>query len=197
MSEPATKERILDAAEQIMLERSFGSVGLNQILTAVKVPKGSFYHYFDSKEQFGVEMLKHYSKTSNAQRRKILLESEVELAATDRLIAMFTSVMEEIEKSGCKCPCLMQKLAAEVSSLSDAMREALSKGFKDTIFIFQQTLDLAVSQGDLPAGFDTASEADFIMDLWSGSQQRTVLNRDVAPMRRAIEIIRQRLSTAS
>ena len=39
-----------------MLERSFHSVGLNQILASVKVPKGSFYHYFESKEQFGVEI---------------------------------------------------------------------------------------------------------------------------------------------
>ena len=34
-----TKERILDAAEEIMLQKSFHSVGLNEILTAVKVPK--------------------------------------------------------------------------------------------------------------------------------------------------------------
>ena len=60
MSDRPTKERILDAAEQIMLEKSFHSVGLNEILKAVGVPKGSFYHHFESKEQFGVEMLKHY-----------------------------------------------------------------------------------------------------------------------------------------
>ena len=58
-----------------MLERSFHSVGLNQILSAVKVPKGSFYHYFKSKEEFGVEMLTHYASTSNAYRRKMLLEN--------------------------------------------------------------------------------------------------------------------------
>jgi AcrR family transcriptional regulator len=53
-----TKERILDAAEDLMLAKSFHSVGLNEILSAVKVPKGLFYHYFTSKEQFGVELIR-------------------------------------------------------------------------------------------------------------------------------------------
>lgn len=52
-----------------MLERSFHSVGLIQILKAVTVPKGSFYHYFESNEHFGVEMLKHYVAEATADKR--------------------------------------------------------------------------------------------------------------------------------
>ena len=66
MSDRTTKERILDAAEGLMLEKSFHSVGLTEILEAVKVPKGSFYHHFKSKEQFGVEMLKRYVANASA-----------------------------------------------------------------------------------------------------------------------------------
>ena len=73
---PTTKERILDAAEEIMLQKSFHSVGLNEILSAVKVPKGSFYHYFQSKEQFGVELLKHYVAGASIYKRRALLTTE-------------------------------------------------------------------------------------------------------------------------
>jgi AcrR family transcriptional regulator len=73
-----TKERILDAAEGLMLVKSFHSVGLNEILTAVQVPKGSFYHYFKSKEQFGVEMLKHYVADATAWKTRMLLSPEPE-----------------------------------------------------------------------------------------------------------------------
>ena len=58
-----------------MLTKSFHSVGLNEILTSVKVPKGSFYHYFKSKEQFGVELLAHYVREHSAKLRRFLLES--------------------------------------------------------------------------------------------------------------------------
>src|ERR1700749_1826416 len=86
---PTTKERILDAAEEIMLQKSFHSVGLNEILSAVKVPKGSFYHYFQSKEQFGVELLKHYVADASAYKRKALLTTELSADPAERLAAYF------------------------------------------------------------------------------------------------------------
>ena len=66
----STKQRILEAAEDIMLTKSFHSVGLAEILAAVKVPKGSFYHHFSSKEQFGVELISHYVQEHTARLRK-------------------------------------------------------------------------------------------------------------------------------
>src|SRR5260370_27559509 len=84
-----TKERILEAAEEIMLQKSFHSVGLNEILSAVKVPKGSFYHYFQSKEQFGVELLKHYVADASVFKRRALLTTELAADPFERLIAYF------------------------------------------------------------------------------------------------------------
>src|ERR1700748_1608771 len=83
---PTTKERILDAAEGIMLQKSFHSVGLNEILSAVKVPKGSFYHYFQSKEQFGVELLKHYVAGASTYKQRALLTTELSENPFERLM---------------------------------------------------------------------------------------------------------------
>jgi TetR/AcrR family transcriptional repressor of nem operon len=82
-----TKERILEAAEEIMLAKSFHSVGLNEILTAVQVPKGSFYHYFPSKEQFGVELLRHYVNEASEWKRTLLLATDQEPNPFLRLMA--------------------------------------------------------------------------------------------------------------
>ena len=70
----------------------------------------------------------------------------------------------------------------------------LAKGFTEMITIFKAVLDQAVVHGSLPADFDTASEAAFIMDLWAGAQQRTLIFRDVEPLRRALEVFRKRLT---
>src|SRR5436189_2079852 len=88
---PTTKERILEAAEEIMLQKSFHSVGLNEILAAVKVPKGSFYHYFQSKEQFGVELLRHYVAEASAWKRRLLLSTEQEPNPYERLMIYLES----------------------------------------------------------------------------------------------------------
>ncbi len=178
-----------------MLERSFHSVGLNQILSAVNVPKGSFYHYFKSKEQFGVEMLRHYAKGANAQRWQMLLNSDIEADPVERILTMFNSVIGKIQESGGKCPCLLQKLATEVSNFSDPMREELAIGFSEGINIVKQALDEAVAMGRLPEGLNTQSEAEFIMDLWAGAQQRASIFRTVEPLRHAVEVFRNRLET--
>ncbi|WPJ96542.1 TetR/AcrR family transcriptional regulator [Coraliomargarita algicola] len=194
MSEQDTRERILDAGVEIMLERSFHSVGLNQLLSAVNVPKGSFYHYFKSKEQFGVEVLRHYSKQANSKRHQILANLEISENPVERLVFMLNAGIEDIHDGGCKCPCLLQKVAIEVVNTSESMREALADGFGEMIAIFKEVVDEAVSKQYLSQELNTESEAQFILDLWAGAQQRTAIIRDVAPLRHAVAIIRERLA---
>lgn len=194
MSEPDTRERILDAGVEIMLERSFHSVGLNQLLSAVNVPKGSFYHYFKSKEQFGVEVLRHYSKQANGKRHQILTNLEISENPIERLVFMLNAGVESIQDGGCKCPCLLQKVAIEVVNSSETMREALADGFAEMIVIFKEVLDEAVAKNYLPRELNTESEAQFILDLWAGAQQRTAIIHEVTPLRHAIAVIRDRLA---
>lgn len=193
MSEQSTRERILEAAEEIMLEKSFHSVGLKQILDAVKVPKGSFYHYFESKEQFGVVMLKHYIDEASARKREMLLSKDKEPDPLKRLFAFLDGSIDVIQKVAGKFPCLALKLASEVSDLSEAMREELAQGFEDWISIYREVLDEAVAEKMLPATFETASEAQIIQDHWSGATHRAVINRSSEPVRHAVEQIKARI----
>lgn len=195
MSNQTTKDRILDAAEEIMLERSFHSVGLKQILDAVKVPKGSFYHYFESKEQFGAEMLKHYMDEAGEDKRRMLMYSDKESDPLKRLFIYLDGSIDFIQSFTGRFPCLALKLASEVSDLSEAMREELARGFEDWISIYREVLDEAVAQKLLPASFDSSLEAQLIQDLWSGAIQRAVINRSSEPVRYAVEHIKARISS--
>lgn len=58
--QPIVRQHILDTARPIILTKGFSAVGLNEILSAADVPKGSFYHYFRSKELFGEALLDAY-----------------------------------------------------------------------------------------------------------------------------------------
>lgn len=194
MSSQTTKDRILDAAEDIMLEKSFHSVGLKQILDAVKVPKGSFYHYFESKEQFGAEMLKHYMKEASDTKRQMLISRDNEPDPLKRLFTYLDGSVDFIESVVGRFPCLALKLASEVSDLSEAMREELAKGFQDWINIYREVLDEAVAEKMLPATFDSASEAQLIQDLWSGATHRAVINRSSEPVRYAVGHIKSRIT---
>lgn len=195
MNNQTTKERILGAAEEIMLEKSFHSVGLKQILDAAKVPKGSFYHYFESKEQFGAEMLKHYMQEAGENKRDVLMCKDEESNPLKRLFIYLEGSIEFIQSAAGRFPCLALKLASEVSDLSEDMRKELALGFEDWITIFREVLDEAVDQKLFPSNFNSVSEAQLIHDLWSGAIQRAVINRNSDPVRHAVEHIKSRINS--
>ena len=195
MTEKDTKERILESAEALMLEHSYHSVGLNQILKAVQVPKGSFYHYFASKEQFGVEMLRHYMGDTNARKRQMLFGQAESTDPLSRLFAFLEDFADNIERGQGRYPCLVLKLAAEVSGLSEAMRAELIQGFQEWIEYYQQILDEAVAAGLLPADTDTAALAQLIQDTWTGATERSVINHSADPARHCILFLRNYLES--
>lgn len=190
MSDRTTKERILDAAEGLMLEKSFHSVGLSEILEAVKVPKGSFYHHFKSKEQFGVELLKHYMADSNAYKRQMLLSPTPEPDPLRRLISMCEGTICRVMETKAKCPCLVLKLAAEVSDMSEPMREVLAEGNREAISILEQVLQECLEKGKIAKSIRPAEMARIIHDLWNGAMQRSIVCRDATPPREALDFIR-------
>ena len=54
------RQGIIDAAMPLFMHKGFNGVGLTELLWAAKVPKGSFYHYFGSKEVFGAAVIDSY-----------------------------------------------------------------------------------------------------------------------------------------
>jgi TetR/AcrR family transcriptional repressor of nem operon len=189
-----TKERILEAAEEIMLAKSFHSVGLNEILTAVKVPKGSFYHYFQSKEQFGVEMLRHYVNEASEWKRKLLLSTDQEPNPFLRLTAYLDLSAAHLLEKDCQCSCLVSKLASEVATFSPPMRAVLADGVREWRGIFEQVIAEGQKKGVIRKKIDPAETAGIIGDLWMGASQRCQLEQNVAPIRAAAKFIREYLS---
>jgi TetR/AcrR family transcriptional repressor of nem operon len=188
-----TKERILDAAEEIMLRKSFHSVGLNEILSAVKVPKGSFYHYFESKEHFGVELLKHYVADASAYKRRALLTTELAEDPYERLMAYLDMNIAKLFEKSCKCSCLVLKLASEVTSFSDDMRAVLADGMREWRGFLEKLVREGQEKGSIRKDLDATATATMLQDLWMGASQRSQVERSVAPLRAAALFFRNYL----
>ncbi|MDR3403656.1 MAG: TetR/AcrR family transcriptional regulator [Chthoniobacter sp.] len=191
-----TKERILDAAEEIMLQKSFHSVGLNEILSAVKVPKGSFYHYFQSKEQFGVELLKHYVADASVFKRKALLSTELSEDPAERLAAYYDLAIANLMGNSCQCSCLVAKLASEVATFSDDMRAVLADGMREWRGFLEKLIVEGQEKGVFRKELNAAATAAMAQDLWMGANQRMQVEKSVTPLRAAAMFIRTYLSPA-
>ena len=75
------RDTILDVGQRIMAGKGFSAVGLNEILVSAGVPKGSFYHYFGSKDAFGEALLARYFEAYLAEMDVTLREPDATMAS--------------------------------------------------------------------------------------------------------------------
>ncbi|MBV1777016.1 TetR/AcrR family transcriptional regulator [Burkholderiaceae bacterium DAT-1] len=179
-----TREHLLATGEAIILGKGFAAVGLAEILSSAGVPKGSFYHYFRSKEGFGVEMLERYF-AQYAHQLQHLIVDRCELSARDRLLAYFGGWIDR----QCDMPsqsCLAVKLAGEVSDLSEPMREALSRGMTRVIEKFAACLRDGVLDGSILTDQAPEQLAANLYAFWVGSALLAKVQHSAEPMKLAL-----------
>ncbi len=170
------RQHILDTGMAIISGKGYAAVGLNEILTTANVPKGSFYHYFKSKEAFGEALLEHYVSGYLAQLDAILRPDG--RPAAQRLMAYWQSWLDG---HGCDSPggkCLVVKLAGEVSDMSEAMRVALLRGTGLICERLAACIADGVADGSLRGPFDAERTALTLYQMWLGASLLTKLRRD-------------------
>lgn len=170
------KQHILDTGRTIILGKGFSAVGLNEILCTAQVPKGSFYHYFKSKEAFGEALVDSYVAGYLAQV-DALLQPDGRPAA-QRLMRYWNSWMAIGDSDTAQCTCLVVKLSAEVSDLSEAMRQALLRGTHQIIKRLGDCIVEGVADGSLAGTFDAPHTALTLYQLWLGAALLTKLRRE-------------------
>ncbi|EGQ9111285.1 TPA: TetR/AcrR family transcriptional regulator [Vibrio alginolyticus] len=178
-----TRQHILDVGYELIVNRGFTSVGLSELLKKAAVPKGSFYHYFKSKEQFGEAMIQDYfTKYFECLNERF---TNTELSGYQRLMSYFEE-MVKVEDDVCNAnKCLLVKLSAEVSDLSESMRLALRQGADKTIQAIADCIDIGIQDGSIPNG-DSALLARQIYYLWNGASLLNKLYQDQAALTQSL-----------
>lgn len=190
-----TRERILATGQSLILGKGFSALGLSEILGAAAVPKGSFYHYFQSKEGFGVAMLERYFADYQPRLQQLLLEGES--PARERVIRYFASWQQKAEQSACQTLCLAVKLAAEVSDLSEPMRLALTVGMQGITRKLAEALHQVQQEGDLPADCQIDELAEFLYATWVGASLLSKVNLQLRPLEIAMQQTKALLQAAN
>ncbi|QEW34434.1 TetR/AcrR family transcriptional regulator [Erwinia billingiae] len=173
------RDHILATGQRIMAGKGFSAVGLNEILKDAGVPKGSFYHYFGSKEAFGVDMLSHYFDDYLADIDRTLGQPGLTMA--QRLMNYFQQWQASQSFSDCQGKCLAVKLGAEVADLSDSMRLALDAGTSGIISRLSEALETGVAEGSLAIDEPPHTVAESLYQLWLGASVMVKIVRHTGP----------------
>lgn len=175
-----TRERILEAGAQAISGKSFNSCGLAEILRSAGVPKGSFYHYFSSKEDFGVALIER----ANEEYVQLLspIVSDRRRSPVERLRAVFELSREECLANGAARECLITKLALETSQLSEPVHAAVKCSYDQWSALLAKVIREGQAAGDISRKNDPDRLANVLVMLWEGATIRMNIDRSPQPI---------------
>jgi TetR/AcrR family transcriptional repressor of nem operon len=165
-----TREHILDVGGRIVHHKGYTATGLQEILSEAGVPKGSFYFYFKSKEEFGLALIDHY-RTMLANQVGPILRDESQ-APLDRLARFFLWFRDNFEREGFIKGCPLGNLTQEMGDVNLAFREKLHASLENLIKAVTIVLKQASERGELASGLEPEATARFIISAWQGALLR-------------------------
>lgn len=175
-----TRELLVRAGLEVLTEKGFAATGIEEILTRVGVPKGSFYHYFKSKEAFGIELIASYAEFFARKLDRHFLDDS--LAPLARIQAFIEDAKSGLSRYEFRRGCLIGNLGQEMAALPESFRSHLKNTFEDWQHRLAACLARAQEVGELSRDIDTAQLAAFFWIGWEGAVLRARLERSNAPL---------------
>lgn len=175
-----TRELLLRAGLEVLTEKGFSATGIDEILGRVGVPKGSFYHYFESKEAFGLALIVRYGEFFSAKLDRHLTNQA--LSPLARLRAFVEDAKAGMARFEYRRGCLIGNLGQEMGALPESFRLRLQDTFEDWQRRFALCLRQAQEAGELSSNLDASQLAAFFWIGWEGAILRAKLERSAKPI---------------
>ena len=164
-----TKEKLLEAAQQLMLAKGFPATTVDEICDTAGFSKGSFFHYFESKEQLGKEVLDrfyHCVMQPMIQQGSFRKKSD----PLQRVYGYVDRLIEMTKNPELPSGCLLGHFTQELANTHPEIRSLCAQYFDEWAATLKQDLEEAKAQHAPKAPFDTQSLAEFLITVMQGSR---------------------------
>lgn len=176
------RERLIEQAARLFHERSYQNVGVQELCEAADVNKGSFYHFFPSKEDLAAAVIE-------AQQEMVAREI-MDPAFTDdlpplaRIERMFETMAKQQRRAkrqmGFAPGCPIVNLSGELSTHEPKLRKKLARAYTAMRERLDTTLREAVAKGELPRDADVEGIAEAVQALAEGTMLLSAVHDDPA-----------------
>ncbi|RWA46156.1 TetR family transcriptional regulator [Cupriavidus sp. UYMSc13B] len=188
---PEIRNRLLIDGGRVIHRAGFNGSGVQDIVAAADVPKGSFYSYFDSKEAFAAEVLEAYWESIEQRHGKVMYDARITPLA--RIEKLFELLVADHAAQNFRIGCLVGNLSLELSNTSDEVRKALERILARWEGMITPCLDEARTRQELPADGDSAQLASVIIEAWEGAVLRSKVECNGDACRRFQQVTLKRL----
>lgn len=175
------RESLLTQGVQLLMQQGYHGTGLKEILDAVQIPKGSFYNYFPSKENFAAEVIQHYIQPFLDQ-----LQGHLDTTGIDALTALhnyYSELIQELENANFKGGCLLGNLMGEIGDTSDLCQQSLQIAVQKYQNLLATALKTAQTEGTVRTDKSAEDMADLLLNTWQGALLRMKIEHSSEPLK--------------
>jgi TetR/AcrR family transcriptional regulator, transcriptional repressor for nem operon len=174
-----TKQRLLDAALDLLLRHGYSGLGVQDVLDETGIPKGSFYHHFESKQDMALQAVDLYTAIGHSLLDECLVPDG--RPALERVRGFFERLGEFYGTQG-YLGCLLGGLGQELAAVNEVFRRKIEGCISSLADRIADALEEARREGDLPATTDTRRLANVLINAWEGAALRSRLLRSPEPL---------------
>ncbi|MEU7826472.1 TetR/AcrR family transcriptional regulator [Catellatospora sp. NPDC049111] len=158
------RNKILEAARTLIEQRGYSALGVAEICAAAGVPKGSFYHFFASKQALALTVIDEHWAAQRQQWSELLGSGRSPLERLGDLFAA-TEDFQRVgrQQAGLVVGCLFGNLAAELSNQVPEIRDRLQEIFEAQIDMIEKVVVEAKDAGQAGPAVDTRDAARSIV----------------------------------
>lgn len=180
------KEDIVQVGLDIVLSRGFNATGVEAILKQANIPKGSFYNFFSSKEEFGLAIIDKFV----ADRSELFypIVSDESAPPLERVKRCFEALIAAFEDNDCSKGCLLGNLGQEMSDQFENVRQRLEQALQNWQVGLSQLLLQAQKEHALPADMDAEMLAENLISSFQGALLRSKVKKSPQPLRDFIHL---------
>jgi len=176
-----TRQKILEVGAEIIHLKGYNHTGLQEILQATGVPKGSFYNYFKSKEDFGLQVIDFFADLFASMAGEALKEES--LTPLQKIARMLDGFIDFFKSKDYAYGCPIGNLAQEMGDLNPAFRKKLRRAADEMVDIYRGLLEQARIAGEISADLDIKETAYFIVSSWHGALVRMKIEKGPRPLK--------------
>jgi TetR/AcrR family transcriptional repressor of nem operon len=177
MARASLKEQLVDRSAAVFIERGYNAASVNDIVQAARVPKGSFYNHFQSKEALAIEVLRRY--VDDLGLRELADPHGSPLA---NLRAHLEASIAAREITGIEYGCLLGNFSTDAVALNEGLREAVTRGFAQWIDAVATAISRGQSAGEITNPTDAHRLARYVVSSFEGAIAQTKTLRVITPV---------------
>lgn len=177
------RDRLRDSACELLHTRGYAAIGVAEICTRADVRKGSFYHFFESKQALTIEVIDTHWQAQRTTWRELLSGPEPAAERLQRLIAWLVQTQRAAwQETGRVDGCLLGNLAVELSNHEAAVQQHLTAAFDEQAELVHATLADGARDGSVEPAYADRATARAVVAQIEGAVLLAKLARDVRPL---------------